>query len=367
MARRKQDKTNGHSITRRGAVATAAAALAIAGSGSGMGAGLGAGLGAARATTVQPADAGTGRVLRQRVQAWLATLDEGQRDRATFAFDSRTRRAWNYMLGSRFANGLALEQMRGPQKDAARDVLATALSAWGLETAENIMLQQDILRDEWGKGSAERNRERFSMQVFGTPSADAPWAWRWEGHHLTITVTMIGDAVVSTTPKAFSSEPNTVPSGPYRGLVVLENEALGRTLFGDLGAGARRAALLRDRSYGNILAKPGREATISRREGLALGDMTPGQADIARRLVALYTSEHLAGPLAADAAARIAGEDEAAIRFGWAGPNQAGESLYYRLHGQGFLIEFATLFGQPEHHHTVVHDLQRNFGDHLLG
>ena len=69
---------------------------------------------------------------------------------------------------------------------------------------ENIMLQQDILRDQWGKGSPDRNRERFSLMIFGEPSDTEPWSWRWEGHHLTITYTLVGDRIISTTPKAFS-------------------------------------------------------------------------------------------------------------------------------------------------------------------
>lgn len=326
-----------------------------------------AALAAVAASPANAAEPPVGRLLRERVARWLGLLSEAEHAAATFPFEGRTRRAWNYMLGSRPARGLPLEHMSPAQKDAARDVLATALSGWGLETAENIMLQQDILRDEWGKGSPDRNRERFSLQVYGTPSPTAPWAWRWEGHHLTMTVTQIGDEVVSMTPKAFSSEPNTVPSGPHRGLVVLENEALGRALFADLAPSARRAALVRERSYGNILAKPGREGAVGRPEGVALGDLPERQAEMAERLVALYTSEHLAGPLAAEARARIAAEDRAAIRFAWAGPNAAEESLYYRLHGANVLIEFATLYGQPQHHHTVVHDLGRNFGDHRLG
>ncbi|MEM8622225.1 MAG: DUF3500 domain-containing protein [Pseudomonadota bacterium] len=308
-----------------------------------------------------------GPLLRERVVRWLDMLDEAQRRTARFDFDSATRRRWNYMLGARFANGLALENMTPPQKDAARDVLATVLSAEGLEIAENIMLQQDILRDELRKGSRDRNRERFSLQIYGTPSATEPWSWRWEGHHLTITLTMVRDKVVSMTPKAFSSEPNTVPSGPYRGMVVLENETLGRALYAELDGSLRRAATLRDRSYGNILLKPGQEDRLGAPEGLALGDMPQPQAEKLRRLLALYMTDHLAGPLAALQEDRLAGEDTAAIRFGWAGANREDESIYYRLQGAGFAIEFATLRGQPQHHHTVVHDHAHNFGDATLG
>ncbi len=304
--------------------------------------------------------------MRELATDWLTQLDDSQRSEATYSFDSRTRRRWNYMLGSAFANGLALESMTPVQKDAAMALLDAVLSPYGLLTAENIMLQQDIMRDEWGKGSPDRNRERFSLQIYGTPSPIEPWAWRWEGHHLTITFTLLGDEIVSQTPKAFSSEPNTVPSGPHRGLVVLENEALGRALFADLDDKERKAALIRESSYGNILSKPGREDAIDQLEGVPLGELSEGKADLVRRLIELYTSDHLVGTLAEAQRARVSSEDDAAIRFGWAGPNVENESMYYRIHGATFLIEFATLRGQPQHHHTIVHDLARNFGDHVL-
>lgn len=332
------------------------------------GAALGvAGLAPAWAPARAAADtAPLGARMRELAGSWIAALDGDQRPRALFGFDDRGRRRWNYMRGSAVSEGLPLERMRPAQKDAARDLLAAGLSADGLATAENIMLQQDILRDEWGKGSADRNRERFSLIVFGAPSATAPWGWRFEGHHLTLSFTLSGDEIVSQTPKAFASEPNTVPSGPHKGLVVLENEALGRALFADLAPARRRDALLAERSFGNILAHPGREDATGAPAGVALGDLTEPQADLARRLVALYTSDHLAGPAAEAQRARIAAEDDAAIRFGWAGPNDPGRSCYYRLRGESFVIEFATLPRQPQHHHTIVHDLARNFGDHLF-
>ena len=54
-------------------------------------------------------------------------------------------------------------------------------------------------------------------------------------------------------------------------------------------------------------------------------------------------------------------------RFGWAGADLDGESIYYRLHGDTFLIEFASLRNQPLYLHTVRHDFERNLGAHAIG
>ena len=151
-----------------------------------------------------------GRLMRQRAQSLLSSLDENQRTEALFDFNSPQRKAWNFMLGSRRAPGLALEQMNPEQKDLALDLLTTATSTIGMQKAEHIMLQQDILRDEWGKGSPDRNRERFSVQIYGDPSPTGAWSWRWEGHHLSLTFTLLNDQIISTTPAPIRRNP--IPS-----------------------------------------------------------------------------------------------------------------------------------------------------------
>ena len=326
-----------------------------------------AGLSTAIPAAARAQTASVGADMRARATALLDRLDAPQREAVSFAFDSASRPAWNFMLGSRRAPGLALEQMTPVQKDLALDLLATGTSRLGLDKAMNIMLQQDILRDEWGKGSPDRNRERFSLQLYGTPASTGAWSWRWEGHHLSLTFTLVDDIVVSTTPSAFSSEPNTVPSGPHSGLVVLkEEETLGRALFTDLDGTSRRQALVWPRSPGNIRSTRGREGRLAAEAaGVPLGDLSGPQADMAARLVEVYTTEVLPGTLADEQAARLAAQDMAAVRFAWGGEDLDG-SIYYRLTGADFLIEFATLANQPQHLHAVFHDTARNFGAHVV-
>lgn len=326
-----------------------------------------AGLSAAVPWSASAESSSIGAVMRERAAALLGELDEQQRDAALFPFDDGARKAWNFMLGSRRAPGLALEQMTPTQKDLALDLLASGTSEFGLEKAKNIMLQQDILRDEWSKGSRDRNRERFCVQIFGTPASTGAWSWRWEGHHLSLTFTLRDDDVISTTPSSFSSEPNTVPSGPHRGLVVLkEEEVLGRKLFSDLKGPPRRKALVWARSPGNIQSNRGAEARVAAEAaGVPLGDLTQQQADMATRLIEVYTSEVLPAPLAEAQQARLKAQNLADVRFAWGGENLDG-SIYYRLTGKDLLIEFASLYNQPLHLHAVFHDTARNFGAHLV-
>jgi hypothetical protein len=309
-----------------------------------------------------------GQIMTDRANTFLATLDPKQREAVTFDFGGRRRQRWNYMLGSAFAPGLPLERMREPQKVAALELLNSALSQEGTLKAERIMLQQDIMRDEWGKGSPDRNRERFSVMIFGAPGDASGWGWRFEGHHLSLSFTLKGDTLVSVTPSAFASEPNTVPSGPHRGMVVLdEEEALGRKLFLDLAPKVRERALVSRRSYANILATAGREDRVQGSDaGIPIADLPQAQQDLARKLVEVQAVENFASDIAEAQVARLDEEDFQAARFAWAGADLDGPSIYYRIKGQAFAVEFATVWNQPQHHHTVRHDFERNLGRHAL-
>ncbi|MEM9550372.1 MAG: DUF3500 domain-containing protein [Pseudomonadota bacterium] len=320
--------------------------------------------GLAALTSVRARAATAAPEMLSRATAALATLSAAQQQTALFEFNDPLRAGWNYMLGSRRAPGLALEDMDPAQKEAALALLATALSAEGFEKAQNIMLQQDILRDEWRKGSPDRNRERFSLMIFGTPQPGSAWGWRWEGHHLSISITLIGDQILSATPNAFASEPNTVPSGPHKGLVVLkEEEVLGRQLYTDLSSSARSTALVNDESPGNVLTLQGREGRYDGdTRGLPLSDMTQSQRDMALRLIEVYTAEPFAAAIAEPRRARLQAGDLEATRFIWAGADLDRGPIYYRLHGPDLLIEFASLRNQPLHLHTASHEPGHNLG-----
>ncbi len=299
----------------------------------------------------------------ERAQAFLRSLEPEREGEARFAFDDPVRRRWNFM-GPAPKPGLRLESMTPAQKEAAFALVATVLGPEGLEKARTIMHLQDVLR-AMGDGPRSRNAERFSVALFGTPSETGLWGWRLEGHHLSLSVTLEGDRVVSVTPSSFSSNPNTVPIGPTAGLTTLvEEELLARRLLRDLAPDLRARAVIRERAFGNILAVAGREDRFHEREGVALASLHPAQVDLLLRLADVYAADHLVPSLAAEQQARVREGDTAGIHLAWAGSDRPGEMCYYRLHGDTFVIEFASLRNQPLHLHTIRHDTRRNLGDH---
>ena len=105
-----------------------------------------------------------------RTRAFLAGLDQDKRKAASFEWDGKEWRGWNYFGATGYVKpGLRLEQMTAAQKEAAWGVLGAVWSPAGVAKAKNVMLLQDILAAS-GNGAGQRSSERFSLAVFGTPA-----------------------------------------------------------------------------------------------------------------------------------------------------------------------------------------------------
>ena len=67
--------------------------------------------------------------------------------------------------------------------------------------------------DQYGEG-------HYWFTIMGTPSAEEPWGWQLDGHHLVINYFVLKDQIVMT-PTFMGSEPVYAASGKYRGIRVL--------------------------------------------------------------------------------------------------------------------------------------------------
>src|SRR5262245_7533050 len=170
-------------------------------------------------------------------RGWLDGLDDGQRARATFPFESGERFVWAYVPGPR--EGLAIRDMRPDQRAAAQSIIAASLSVRTAAEVAAIMSLETVLGELeriGGRGGTERrDPELYWFAVFGEPGLPAPWSWRVGGHHVAVHVTADGDRVVGTTPSFLGANPAVVPGGPRAGERPLPGEeGLARSLLADL-------------------------------------------------------------------------------------------------------------------------------------
>ncbi len=290
-----------------------------------------------------------------RARYFLSALDDGQRQAASFSWGGQQWRDWNYFgFPSVIKPGLRLEQMSDGQKAAAWDLAATILSPAGLTKARNVMTLQDVLAE---RGDGQRSSAKFSFAVFGTPAETGEWGFRLEGHHLTLSVAVADNQIVSVTPSSFSANPNRVTSGRHAGLVTLQaEEGLARRIFTDFTPKLAARARVSAKPLDNILSDAGNELKNRRKAGIPAADMSPIQRNLLWELVETYAVDHLVPALADAQRARVRTGDAAAAHFAWYGPNTAERALGYRLIGDAFVIELGSVDPAAQHLHTIYHD-----------
>jgi hypothetical protein len=54
--------------------------------------------------------------------------------------------------------------------------------------------------------------------------------------------------------------------------------------------------------------------------------------------------------------------DREAVHFAWYGPNTAEKAFGYRVIGDSFVIEMASVDAEAQHLHTIYHDLSNVLG-----
>jgi hypothetical protein len=296
--------------------------------------------------------------------AWLAQLDDPQRRGAQLAWSDRRREDWHYVPRTR--PGLALRQMRPAQAAAAWDLLGTLLSARGRDQVRDVLRLEGIL-GELTRNPQFRDHGNYALVIFGDAAGSGPWAWRFEGHHLSLTTVVAPNHGVAVTPAFFGANPAAVPKAhAHAGFRLLgaEEEAafsLVRSLEGEL----RTQTVIADRSLGDIVSGPGRETSLQRYQGIPLGRLNGAQRVGIMRIIELYAGT-LREEIAAASLSRIreAGVDN--LHFAWAGSLAPGRPHYFRIHGSAALVEYDNTQDGANHVHSVWIDPLTVFGRDLL-
>jgi hypothetical protein len=306
--------------------------------------------------------------------AFLASLTPEQRKGTALPVESDEWRRWtNTHRGPRA--GMAFADMTDAQRTAAFSLLQAALSAKGLRLTRSIMQLNHTLA-ELTKDFTEYGEGLYNIVVFGSPSANDPWGFQLEGHHLLVNYFVLGDQVVMA-PAFWGSEPVLAETGKYKGVSVLQEEqdgglALMLSLSPEqkeralLGPGKKTANAAQAQAYRDNLLLP--------YAGIRAPQMTAAQREALLELVALFVNNM------DDGHARIKMEEVRAhlsdTFFAWIGEQAADSVFYYRVHSPVILIEFdhQTPVALPgarvpgrKHIHTVVRTPNGNdYGQDLL-
>ncbi|MFN0008197.1 MAG: DUF3500 domain-containing protein [Planctomycetota bacterium] len=302
----------------------------------------------------------------QAAQRFLATLDPAQRDRATAPFEAAERRAWDFVPKER--PGVRLGDLDTRQRAALHELLDTTLSSQGHLKVEGIVRLEDVLfelESKPGAPASHRDPGLYAFRVFGTPGI-GPWAWKFEGHHVSLNFTSTETRPTRTTPFFLGVNPARVPAGKYAGARVLViEEDLGREIELALDEEQRASSRLAGATPRDVILAPGVDRGFERVEGVRVGDLRAEQRELVTRLLDEF-AQNLAPDLCAQARQRFAEDGIDALRFGWNGGTRVGEAHYWRIVGSKFAIEYADVDGGSNHFHCVWRDFERDFGADLL-
>ena len=118
-------------------------------------------------------------------EAFLATLDDAQREQATFDFDDAEAKAnWsNFPVQVIPRNGVALRDMTEEQQQAAMAILQAALSEEGYQKTIGNMVGDQANLNQTGESEDLFGAGLYYFAVFGTPSETEPWMLQYGGHH----------------------------------------------------------------------------------------------------------------------------------------------------------------------------------------
>lgn len=311
-----------------------------------------------------------GGQMKTFADAFLETLDEGQRETATVPYDSPKRVDWHFIpMDSR--KGLAIKEMNTSQRTGALRLVRAALSEVGYDKTGKIMELETVLRKlEGDDRNWPRDSELYYVTLFGSPNDSDPWGLSFEGHHLSLNFVCRDGKVVDSTPQFMGANPAIMHDdvdGPFgKGTRVLgDEEVLAFDLVKSLTESQAEVAVLAEEAPSEIRFAGEPQADVDEPEGISYERLNGDQKELLKRLVFTYT-DNAAGPVAKERRELIDRAGWDSIRFAWAGPKKPGIGHYYRIRGEGFLIEFVNTqpdaSGNPANHiHAVFRDLTGDF------
>lgn len=297
---------------------------------------------------------------------FLKSMSPEFRERLVFPFDHEERLNWHFVPRRR--QGVEFKTLDPGQRHGHWHVFAGLMSDGGIEQVQRIMKLEGILGQLTG-AVGFRDPERYFVTGFldSDPLADdTPWGWRFEGHHLSLNYTLIGDRVIGATPAFFGANPARVPSGPEEGWrAMADEEDLGRALMMGLDETKRAQALYSERAPRDIVTQALPRVELEGGVGIAASALDPDSFGKLKDLIRLYLGRH-------DARWALGMWDDLVeagwehVYFAWAGALEPGQGHYYRVHGPTILIEYDNVQGGANHIHAVLRDPRGDFGEDPL-
>src|SRR5262245_24551269 len=213
--------------------------------------------------------------------AFLATLNDAERAKGTFPFNSSQRTGWSNLPSGIFQrNGLRLGDLTQRQRSAALALVAAATSREGYQKITNIMNGDEALRNAGGgrtggrqggaggrgPGGVRFGLDEYYIALLGAPSTTSPWMIQFGGHHLAINITVAGGGQVMTPSLPAAQPAKYTLNGETIRPLGKENDK-GFALINALNPAQQKQAIL-NYQVRDLVLGPGEDGKVIQPEGI---------------------------------------------------------------------------------------------------
>lgn len=322
-------------------------------------------------------------ILKKTTLDFLSTLNETERVQVQIKMEDSTRTQWtNLPLGLAPRAGLRYGDLSEESKIAFHKVLSSIFSSQGYLKTFAIMQVDDILHElfeiqfQQGKVNAQSMEfirklnwgyGNYYAALAGNPGTDDIWGLKFEGHHISINLTVAGDEFTMT-PLFFGSDPAVVEATQYAGLRPLSKEEdYGFWLINALDESQKAKATLEGKVPGDIITSPDRPQWLEEFKGIKGSELNEGQQKILHYLIEEYLG-NLDHQKAEEYLAKLHARGMGEVYFAWIGSHEPMKAHYYIVHSPDFLIEYDNVgfLDNANHIHSIWRENGNDFGEDIL-
>lgn len=314
---------------------------------------------------------------------FLESLSPDEKSSVLFAMDDSLRTQWtNLPIGLAPRKGLRYGDLSEKSKISFHKILSTIFSSQGYLKTFAIMQVDDILheifeiahqRDQIDEQTIGFIRKlnwdygNYFIAILGHPTMDDAWGFKFEGHHISINLTVTKDSFTMT-PLFLGSDPAVVEVTQYAGLRPLSKEEdYGFWFVNTLDEDQKAKATLSQEVPGDILTSPDRPQWYEEFMGIKGSDLRPEQKNILHYLIEEYMN-NMEREKAEEYLAILHARGMDEVYFAWIGSYEPMKPHYYMIHSPDFIIEYDNVgfLDNANHIHSIFREKGNDFGEDIL-
>ncbi len=289
---------------------------------------------------------------------FLALLSTEQRAKVEAVYEDTQRTRWNFVPMER--SGLLLKELNPDQQEELWQFLRMVLSPKGVEEVKGVVFLEGVLRSI--ENSSLRDPGAYSLLFWGRPLPDSPWGWRFEGHHLSLNVSLVGNQVTGLTPVFLGANPAKVleaNSAGFRNLPLEED--LAWEFLSSLGKEQKQKALI-DNQPLEVEGAGQAYVAAPLGAGLEIHGLPPGSKEVFRNLIEAYLDCFNSNLISSMRYSSTEILNDPTLTFQWHGGMTKGEDCSYRICGKTADIQFSNRQNNANHVHVLLRFPGSDFG-----